>query len=74
MGDVGVGVLPEREEILIGAAALFAITGEGVCTAQFEISDGPYGKIADKQSIADGWAGKQAGGGSQRGMRFFDFS
>src|SRR5213592_2459198 len=36
-GDVGVGVFPEGEEILIGGAGLGCVPGEGMGTGQAEM-------------------------------------
>ena len=37
-GDVGIGVFPEREEILIGGTALVSVAGNGVSLGEIETS------------------------------------
>src|SRR2546426_11845558 len=38
-GDVGVGVFPEIEEVLVGGAAFCGVTGEGVGTGEAKMGE-----------------------------------
>src|SRR2546425_13266408 len=44
-GDVGVGVFPEREEVLVGGASLSSVAGERVGTGKAEMGQRPEWEI-----------------------------
>src|ERR1700676_4765609 len=50
-GDVGVGVFPEREEILISGTSLGGVTGHGVGASQLEMGDGASHHVHDDTSM-----------------------
>jgi hypothetical protein len=44
-GDVGVGVFPEGEEVLVGSFRFGGVAGEGVGTGQTICASEPRGKL-----------------------------
>ena len=63
-GDVGVGVFPEGEEILIGGAGFCGVAGESVGAGEFEMSQGADEAIGDKAAMVEDFLKLGGRGGS----------
>ena len=51
--DVGVGIFPEGEKILVGGVGFCGVTRESVGAAEFEMSQGADEAIADKAAMVE---------------------
>ena|SRR5437667_12638587 len=52
-GDVGVGIFPEREEVLIGSAALGSFARERIGTGEAEMGERAQRKVDDNATVVE---------------------
>jgi len=62
--DVGVGIFPEGEKILVGGAGFRGVTGQGVGAGEFEMSQGADEAIADQPAMVEDFLKFGGRGGS----------
>ena len=68
-GDVGVGVFPEGEEVLILGSGLHRIAGEGVGTGEAETSEGTSRKVDDDAATVNHFLELDGSGGAVVGCQ-----